>query len=72
MIIDTNVLIYEAFEDLDKHEEARRMLDSLPEWFIPSVVLIEFIAFLNKSGLEREKNSEKVRGIDKKPKSYLS
>ena len=71
MIVDTNILIYDTFEDLDKHEEARKILDSMPEWFVPSLVLIEFIAFLNKSGLERRKILDKVEELIRNPKFVL-
>lgn len=71
MIIDTNVLIYDTFEDFEKHEEARKILDSLPEWFIPSIVLIEFVAFLNKSKLKKEQILDKIEELMKNPKVSL-
>ncbi len=71
MIIDTNVLIFDTFVDSEKHEEAKELLDSLHEWYIPTVVLIEFIAFLNKSGIKREDILAKVEELIKNPKFVL-
>jgi len=70
-VIDTNVLIYDTFEDLDRHKEARNILNSTSEWFVPSVVLIEFIAFLNKCGLKSGNMISKIQELIKHPKFVL-
>ena len=70
-IIDTNVLIYDTFENLKMHEEAKRILDSLSEWYVPSIVLIEFIAFLNKSGLKKREILAKIDELLSHPKFNL-
>lgn len=45
-LIDTNVLIYDTFEDSASHKEARARLDSLTEWYIPSIVFHEYVWFM--------------------------
>jgi predicted nucleic acid-binding protein len=69
--VDTNVLIYDTFEDTSHHEDARRILDSLPEWRIPSIVLVEYIAFLNRIRLGREKILDKLYELVNDPKFSL-
>jgi len=70
-IVDTNVLIYDTFEDTTYHKEARSLLDSLPEWNVPSVVIIEFIAFLNKLHIKREDILNKLNELINDPKFNL-
>lgn len=70
-IVDTNVLIYDTFEDTTHHKEARSLLDSLPEWNVPSVVIIEFIAFLNKLHIKREDILNKLDELINDPKFNL-
>jgi len=70
-IVDTNVLIYDTFEDTTHHKEARSLLDSLPEWNVPSVVIIEFIAFLNKLHIKREDILNKLNELINDPKFNL-
>ncbi len=48
-VIDTNVLVYDTFEDTSRHAEARALLDSLLEWRVPTVVFVEFVAFLSRT-----------------------
>ena len=50
-VIDTNVLVYDAFVDQPMHQDAKDLLDSLDEWVIPSIVLIELIWFTRGAGL---------------------
>ncbi|ADC65023.1 PilT protein domain protein [Ferroglobus placidus DSM 10642] len=42
-IIDTNVLVYDTFEDSEYHKEARRLLNGLDIWMIPTIVLHEYV-----------------------------
>lgn len=50
-VIDTNVLVYDAFVDQPMHQDAKALLDSLDEWVIPSIVLIELTWFARGAGL---------------------
>jgi len=42
-LIDTNVLVYDTFEDSIYHAEAKKLLDSLDRWIIPSIVIHEYV-----------------------------
>jgi len=50
-VIDTNVLIYDCVEDSIYHSEASDILDSLKFWYIPIIVLFEFVWFFRAEGL---------------------
>ena len=50
-VIDTNVLIYDTFSDNPLHGEARNLLDSLDAWYIPPLVLQEYLWFFRKEGI---------------------
>ena len=54
-VIDTNVLIYDLFEDSMYHKEASSILDMLEAWIIPTIVIHEFIWFIKGLGLEIKK-----------------
>ncbi|MGC9104480.1 MAG: PIN domain-containing protein [Candidatus Methanodesulfokora sp.] len=45
-MIDTNILIYDTFEDSLHHKKAAELLDELDRWLIPLIVLYEFVWFL--------------------------
>jgi hypothetical protein len=51
-VIDTNILIYDLVEDSEFHKEAEKLLDSLEEWLIPSIVIHEFIWFLRANEID--------------------
>ena len=70
-VVDTNVLIYDTFEDSEFHEEAKELLDSTLEWEIPTVVIIELVAVMNKLGIERSKIISKLKEILNHPKTCL-
>jgi len=45
-VVDTNVLIFDTFEDSEFHIEAMKLLDSLKRWILPSIVFHEYVWFL--------------------------
>ncbi len=51
-LLDTNVLIYAYFIDTKKHGIARRILNSLDEWLVPYIVLVELVWFGRGAGLD--------------------
>ncbi len=51
-VIDTNVLVYDTFEDSLHHEGARRLLDSLDLWVIPLIVMYEYVWFMRGAGVD--------------------
>ena len=57
---DTNVLIYDTFEDSIYHEEAKNILNSLKEWIIPTIVLHEYVWALKSLKIDVKTVLEKV------------
>lgn len=53
-VIDTNILIYDIFEDSLYHREASSVLDALEEWVIPTIVIHELAWFMKGLGLRAE------------------
>ena len=45
MVVDTNVLISDTFEDSEFHAEAAAGLDSIERWCIPGMALHELLWF---------------------------
>jgi len=45
VVIDTDVLIFDTFEDGEFHAEAASGLDSIERWCIPGMALHEFLWF---------------------------
>lgn len=45
-VVDTNVLIFDTFEDSEFHTEAMKLLDSLKKWILPSIAFREYAWFL--------------------------
>ncbi len=54
-VIDTNVFIFDTFEDSEHHRDATTKLDSLEKWHVPSIVFHELIWFFKARniGLDR-------------------
>lgn len=48
-VIDTNVLIYDTFSDTSFHKDARNLLESLDRWYIPALVLQEYLWFFKRA-----------------------
>ena len=42
-VINTNVLVYDTFEDSIYHEAAASLLDHLDRWLVPLVVVYEYV-----------------------------
>ncbi len=59
-VLDTNVLVYDTFEDSVFHDEARRLLDSLDAWVIPIIVLYEYVWLMRSLGVDLDDVAEKV------------
>ncbi len=70
-VIDTNVLIYDIFEDSIYHKEASKLLDSLNVWFIPSIVIHELVWFLRGLNISVEKAIDVVSQYVKSYKSRI-
>lgn len=59
-VIDTNILIFDTFEDSEFHEEARGQLDSLERWILPLIVFHEYVWFMKAEKLDLSFCQEKV------------
>lgn len=63
-VIDTNVLIYDTFEDSVYHVEAKELLDALNEWIIPLIVIHEYIWIMKSLEVD-------IREVTYKVEEYL-
>jgi predicted nucleic acid-binding protein len=59
-VVDTNVLVYDTFEDSLYHEAAARLLDSLDRWLIPLIVVYEYVWVLKGLNVEPTHVREKL------------
>jgi predicted nucleic acid-binding protein len=59
-VVDTNVLVYDTFEDSLYHEAAARLLDSLDRWLIPLIVVYEYVWVLKGLNVEPAHVREKL------------
>jgi len=51
-VVDTNVLIARIIEDDVNHEKAKKLLDKLRKWYLPSIVIHELVWFLKNKNLD--------------------
>lgn len=59
-VIDTNVLVFDTFEDGEFHKEAVSGLDSLEKWLIPSIVFHELVWFFKSKQIQPARATTKV------------
>lgn len=59
-VVDTNVLIFDTFEDSEFHVEAMKLLDSLKKWILPSIVFHEYVWFMKGEKLDLSFSQEKI------------
>lgn len=59
-VVDTNVLVFDTFEDSDSHKEAVEALDALETWVIPGIVFHEYVWFMKDQGVGVEETRVKV------------
>jgi len=59
-VLDTNVLIFDTFEDSQLYEEAHSKLDLLEKWFIPSIVFHEYVWFMKAEKIEIDFTKSKI------------
>ena len=70
-LVDTNVLIYDTYEDSLYHARASRLLDELDKWVIPLIVLYEYIWFLKGMGEGPDVSLEKLEDYTLSEKSIV-
>ena len=59
-VVDTNVLVFDTFEDSGSHVEAAEALDALEEWVIPGIVFHEYVWFMKDQDVKVEETRMKV------------
>ena len=59
-VIDTNVLIFDTFEDSEHHKSATAKLDSLDNWQIASMVFHELTWFFKARDIQLERARMKL------------
>ena len=70
-VVDTNVLVYDTFEDTRFHEYARRLLDDLKEWVIPLIVVYEYVWVLRELGVDLVDVEDKLKDYVLNPKTRV-
>ena len=60
-VLDTNVLVYDTFEDSLYHGKARVLLDGLKTWILPTIVLHEYVWLMKALDVAAEVVLDKVR-----------
>lgn len=60
-VIDTNVLVFDSFEDSEHYEEAASLLNDLQRWIIPGIVIHEYVWVLKGLDLPLSFLRSKVR-----------
>ena len=71
VVLDTNVLIFDTFEDSLYHSEASAMLDALERWVLCRVVIYEYIWFMKRLNVESAVVLEKVEEYVLDPKASI-
>jgi predicted nucleic acid-binding protein len=59
-VVDTNILVFDTFEDSDSHAEAVSALNQLKNWILPGVVFDEYVYFMRDNGFTAEETRRKV------------
>jgi len=59
-VLDTNVIIFDTFEDSQFHGDARSKIDALERWFIPSMVFHEYVWFMKAERIELDFTKSKL------------
>ena len=59
-MVDTNVLIFDTFEDSEFHQQATSTLDSIDRWGLPGIVFHELVWFFKARRVELSRMRTKV------------
>ncbi len=60
-VVDTNVLVFDTFEDSEFHEKATSGLDALEGWGLPSMVFHELAWFFKSQHIAVSKTNSKIK-----------
>jgi len=67
-VIDTNLLIYDTFEDTEFHKKAEEILESLDRWYVPAIVVQEYVWFFKNNGFPAGEALEALKGYTEDPR----
>lgn len=70
-VIDTNVLVFDSIENSQFHQEARKILDGMDKWIIPTTVMEELVFVFSRLRLDRSFIIEKIKEILMNEKTEL-
>ncbi len=59
-VIDTNVVVFDTFEDSEFHSEATSKLDSIDRWHLPSIIIHELVWFFKARKIQLSRARLKV------------
>ena len=59
-VVETNVLIFDTFEDIEFHTEATNTLDSPERWYLHEIVFHEFTWFFKSENIELSRARLKI------------
>ena len=59
-VVDTNVLIFDTFEDSELHRSATTKLDSLDKWHLTSIMFHELVWFFKGRGIQLARTRLKI------------
>ena len=59
-VIDTNVVVFDTFEDSEFHSEATTKLDSIARWHLPSMTIHELVWFFKARKIQLSRARLKV------------
>ena len=60
-VLDTNILIFDTFEDSQLHKLAHSTLDQLEKWIIPAIVFHEYVWFMKAEKIELDFTKTKLK-----------
>ncbi len=70
-VLDTNVLVYDTFEDSMFHAEASAIMDELEAWVLPLIVVYEYVWFMRGLGVDAKTTLRKVEDYTLSPKTLM-
>ncbi|MCS7133884.1 MAG: PIN domain-containing protein [Candidatus Caldarchaeum sp.] len=69
LLPDTNVLVYDTFEDSSRHHEAVKIIDDAQEMTIPAIIIHEFIWVMLKYSVQPSTITAKIREYLEDPRT---
>jgi hypothetical protein len=70
-VIDTNIIIYDTIKDSIHHKESKELLNNLNGWFMPSIVMYEYIWFFRELKYNAKQVNDLLQGRISHPKCKI-